>query len=197
MVSLTDMAIERARTLNYPLGVHRSPAKAKGGFGRFTAHNGLSRGIRSDRMVTYYKPGMSPKEKMIDKVKIYSLIHFTFKGEERAGILMGYNSTTFTVQIVNETVKKAIKYDKFIKTTDQIIIPIAPVKPKAMGKARNNEAKENFLMLHKLYGTASFTFKGKETLGIITSVNEHTFTVKIAGIKNKKAIRFDKFIELV
>lgn len=198
MVSYIDMEIEKAKARQYPMGVHISPKKAKGGFGKYTAHRGLSKGVRSDRMITFYKIGMSPREKMIEKVKIYSLIHFTFKGKEKAGILLKYNKDTFTVQMVGETAKKAILYKNFIMSTDKIIIPIEPVKaPVYSGKMRNNDAKERFMMFHKLYGNASFTFKGEKVEGLITGINATSFTVKIAGIKNKKAIRFDHFLEMV
>lgn len=106
--------VELAKNRQDFYGVRRMPTKAKGTAGRFASNRGLTKGVKSGRMVTFYQDGSSPREKMQKIVSVGDAVIFTFKGEATVGLVEKFNDHTFTVSMDSLDRKVPVRYDKFV-----------------------------------------------------------------------------------
>lgn len=92
-------------------GIHKIPVKGR--VANFTPNTGLTKGVRSGRMKTFYQEGRGPKAKMTDESKVGDVVSFVFKGKLTVGLVEKFNTETFTVSIMNLDRKKVIRYNMY------------------------------------------------------------------------------------
>jgi len=114
------IAAVMANKRNDIYGVSKMKPKAKGSVSRFVKNTGLTKGVKSGRMKTFYMEGFSPKEKMAEIVKVGDIVYFTLKGEKTIGKVEKFNDSTFTVSIDGLDRKKAIRYNMFVGRVNEV-----------------------------------------------------------------------------
>lgn len=102
-------------------GVHKVPSNGR--VASFTRHTGLTKGIKTGRMKTFYQEGRGPKAEMLKLAEVGSYVLFTFKGELTVGTVEKLNEHTFTVSIEGVDRKVPIRYDKFVGITGGLVVP--------------------------------------------------------------------------
>ena len=115
--------VELAKNRQDFYGVRRMPSKAKGSVGRFASNRGLTKGVKTGRMVTFYQEGRGPKADMLKVAEVGDFALFIFKGEMAVGSVEKFNEHTFTVSIEGLDRKVPIRYDKFVGISRGPVVP--------------------------------------------------------------------------
>lgn len=113
--------VELAQNRQDFYGVHRVPANGR--VASFTRHTGLTKGIKTGRMKTFYQEGRGPKAEMQKLAEIGSFVLFIFKDEMSVGAVEKFNEHTFTVSIEGLDRKVPIRYNKFVGITGGLVVP--------------------------------------------------------------------------
>jgi len=111
-MNLEEIMEEKGKSILVPLGTHKMPVKKY----RRKSTLGYTHGIKTERMKIFWKPGYSPKDRMIKKTKIGSLVFISFKGVMEVGKVTSFHGEKFTVKMAKTNRLFAVPYNLYKST---------------------------------------------------------------------------------